>query len=170
MMTAQDLWSKISDHQLEGVMLHFQLADLFNFLSLPNLSAHQEEHYQIENKALRETHCYASKHHGVLLRESRQEAPELIPATWYKHTKADVDKSTRKSHLMNAYEHWYKWEVETLKFYSRMYKEAMDACLVADACQVKTLLQKVSRELSELECSYTKLKLCDFDMSMVLSL
>ena len=57
-MTVSEIFNAISNHQIEGIMLHGQMADYFDFLSLHGFKRMQEYHYLDESTCMRSVHRY----------------------------------------------------------------------------------------------------------------
>lgn len=159
-MTISEFWRKISAHQIEGVMFHFQMIDLFEFLGLRKLSEEQENHFYEETLALRNTHKYVLDTHNILLLNDKLGTPNLIPSSWSSHTRMDVDKATRRSSVMSAFDKWRQWESDTLQFYTEMRDESDS---VLDIEKLNKMIEDVGCELQEIYNTVLELKIRDFD-------
>ena len=95
-MTVSEIFNAISNHQIEGIMLHGQMADYFDFLSLHGFKRMQEYHYLDESTCMRSVHRYYINHYGKLLPGGHPAGPSLIPASWGNYTRQEVDASTKR--------------------------------------------------------------------------
>ena len=170
MMTVYEIWGKVCSHQVTGLMYHFQFADMFYFLGFDNLGKAQECRYESESAALRENHRFVLKYHNKVAMHKHAEGVDLIPSTWAKHVKSDVDKSTRKNQLANVFDTWLAWETQTRDLYSEMYLEAKKQHAIVDACRLKEMLLDVEEELAHVRDSINKLKMHEYSTEAALSL
>lgn len=86
--------------------------------------------------------------------------PNLIPSSWSSHTRMDVDKSTRRSSVMSAFDKWRQWESDTLQFYTEMRDESDS---VLDIEKLNKMIEDVGCELQEIYNTILELKIRDFD-------
>lgn len=169
-MNMYELWSKVCEHQVTGLMYHFQFADMFYFLGLDCLGKEQERHYREESNALRDSHKFVLEHHRKIITENRVENVDLIPSAWTKYTAGDVDKSVRKSQVMSIFDTWLTWETKTRDYYVEMYQKAEEQHAVLDCCRLKELILCVEKELARIQKCINKLKMCDYSPEAMLSL
>lgn len=167
-MNAIEIWSKISDHQIKGIMFHAQMADLFDFLGLHGFKRQQEYHYFDESAKMRGIHRYVINHHNALIPTSRIEDPKTIPSSWTNYTRFDVDKSTRKSSISEALDKWKQWEMTTKAFYSEMFCEFTKEKCIADADKLNELIKDVDQELKGLCRKIIELKAVDYDPTYIM--
>ena len=169
-MNMYEVWSKISSHQITGLMYHFQFADMFYFLGFNKLGKDQECHYHEESESLRKNHCFVLKHHNKVITVGHAAGVELIPSTWSKHTMDDVDKNTRKNHVTSIFDSWLAWELKTKEFYGEMYNTAMEQHAYVDACRIKEMILDVEDELVHIHECINKLKMHEYSLEAMLSL
>ena len=167
-MTIAEIFKKISTHQIEGLMLHDQLADYFDFLNLHGYKRMHEYHYLSESISMRTTHRYYINHYNMLIEEDDVSSPSVLPSTWKLRTRYDVDIGTRKKSVLNAFEKWKTWECDTKELYEKLYSEACELCEIAAALKIKELIADVDQELKYAERMFIELKSVDFDMTYIL--
>lgn len=170
MMNTYDIWSKICSHQVTGLMYHFQFADMFYFLGFDKLGKDQERHYWEESDSLRKNHCFVLKHHCKVIVTNRAESVEVIPSSWSKYVMSDVDKNTRRSHVVSLFDSWATWETKTKEFYTEMYYELKNQHAIADACRVKEMILAVDDELAHVHKCINILKMHDYSLEAITSL
>lgn len=166
-MTVEEIYAKIAQHMVKGLMFHEQLANYYDFLGLRGYKRCHEYHFLAENCAYREVCRYFINHHNKLIPYLPVEDPKVIPDSWYRYTRQDVDNGTKKNAIKNALSSWVEWEKETKQLYEQMYKELMDIGEVASALKIKELICDVDCELKKVERYYIDCKSIDFDLQSI---
>ena len=103
-MTAEEVFSQVSKHMIEGIMIHSQMADYYNFLGLKGYAKCHEYHFISENCNFRKLSMYYIKHFNKLLPELPNDNPNVIPSAWFKYLRQDVDANTRKTAIQGGIE------------------------------------------------------------------
>lgn len=57
-MPVIDVFTKVSDHLIDGMMMHEQMADYYNFLGLEGFKRLHEYHFLCETISMRRIHRY----------------------------------------------------------------------------------------------------------------
>ena len=57
-MTCEEIFSKITNHMVKGLMVHEQLSNYYEFLGLPCYSKCHDEHFMKESKMYRKMYHY----------------------------------------------------------------------------------------------------------------
>lgn len=146
-MTLEQIFAKINSHMIKGLMVHEQLANYYDFLCLEGYTRCHEYHYLCESLSFRSLNRYYVNHHNKLIPEEKVENPDIIPSSWYRYERQDVDTNTKRNAVKNGVEIWVNWETETKKLYEQMYKELINIDEVASACKIKELICDVDKEL-----------------------
>lgn len=168
-MTVEEVYSKLASHMIEGIMIHDQLTTYYDFLQLKGYKRCHEYHYLCENVAYRGINRYYTNHHNKMIELGQIPNPELIPSSWYKYTRHDVDQNTKRNAVKAGLEKWVNWEKDTKELYEKMYVELMNLNEVASACKVKELISDVDQELKVAERKFLDAKAVDYDMTYILS-
>ena len=163
-MTVEEVFSQVSKHMIDGIMIHSQLADYYNFIGLKGFSKCHEYHFLIENYNFRKLCYYYIKHFNKLIPELPNENPHVIPTTWFSHSRTDVDSNTRKTAIQGGIEKWVKWENDTKMFYQNMYKELIALNEIAAAMELKKYILDVDEELSMAQQKHLENKAIDYDI------
>lgn len=163
-MTVSEVFKAISEHMLTGIMFHDQMADYYDFLSLPRYRDTHKEHAEHESKVYRALHEYYMNHYDRFVAEEQVENPGVIPVSWRKHSRGDVDTSTRRNAVKDGVEKWISWETETKKLYQSMVQELFADGEVAAASAIFDLVQDVDKELQYAEWKRLILDATDYDM------
>jgi hypothetical protein len=167
-MTVEEVFATISAHMIEGMMTHEALANYYDFLGLKGYKRCQEYHYLDETISHRSINRYFINHHGKLIPEKKVDDPEIIPDSWYDHVREDVDTSTKRKAIKDAYSKWQNWEIETLSLYKDLCKELCDLGEFADVKKVEDLICDVSCELKFLERDILNLEAVDYDIIYII--
>lgn len=163
-MTVEEIFSQISKHMIEGVMIHAQMADYYNFLGLKGYSKCHEYHFINENCNFRKLSWYYLKHFNKLIPEMPNDNPHVIPTAWYKYLRQDVDANTRKTAIQGGIEKWVNWEYTTKIFYQDMYRELINIHEIAAASELKKYISDVDYELAHAQQKHLEDKSIDYDI------
>lgn len=167
-MTAQEIFYQIINHMLEGMMVHEQLANYFDFLALNGYKCCHDYHYIEETLAHRELQRYYIEHFNKLLSEPQPNIIQVIPPDWYKHIRQDVDGNTMRESIQNGMLAWRNWEYETKKLYEKSYNDLISIGEVAAAEKVKELVTDVDEELVEAEGMHLEVLKINLDLSVII--
>lgn len=167
-MTVEEIFRTISSHMIKGVMIHEQLADYYDFLNLHGYKRCHEYHSKCEMKGMRKLHRYFINHYNRLIEEEVIENPDVIPASWYRYTRQEVDANTKRSAVKSGIERWVSWEEETKTLYEKMYKELMEIGEVAAAKRLCRNIHDVDKELKWAQRKHINLVTSDYDIGYIL--
>lgn len=167
-MTTEEVFSKIAVHMIEGLMFHEQMANYYEFLGLYGYAECHEYHYLSESCSFHKINKYYVTHFNKLLPELKADDPEVIPNTWIKYTRNDVDTNTIRSSVKAGLEKWVKWETDTKKLYEAMYKELIMLDESAAALEVAKLVEDVSKELKHAMQYHLNKKAIDYDIVTII--
>ena len=163
-MTVEEVFSRVGKHMIEGVMIHSQLADYYNFLGLKGYAKCHEYHFVSENYNFRKLSLYYIKHFNKLLPELPNDNPNVIPSAWFKYLRQDVDANTRKTAIQGGIEKWVNWEYNTKMFYQNMYNELINLHEIAAAAELKKYISDVDYELAYAQQKHLEDKAIDYDI------
>lgn len=166
-MKAAEVFSKISRHQIEGVMLHDQMADAFAFLALPGFEKLHEHQYKEESAGMRNTHRYYISRVGMLMCEGRPEDPQVIPRSWMGYKRRQVSAENKRKAVSDLMDHWVRWEQETKQMYEECCRHLTECNEIAAACFVKQMVMDVDEELCHAEKLQLRLESVSYDMAAV---
>jgi hypothetical protein len=167
-MTIDEVFEKIASHMIKGMMTHEQLANYYDFLGLKGYKRCHEYHFLDETITYRSVCRYYINHNDKLIKDSHQDKVNIIPDSWFTHVRSDVDTSTKRSAVKNAFELWKSWEEETKELYEQMYNVLIENEEVADALKVKCLIEDVDHELKVVEREILDLKAVDYDIIYII--
>ena len=167
-MTKEEIFGKISSHMLKGLMIHEQLSDYYDFLNLHGYKRCHEYHMYKEMRMYRKLHRYVINSYNMLIEEDAFENPNIIPATWYRYKRQEVDASTKRSAVKTGIEKWVEWERETKAMFETMYEELMAINEVSAAKALCKLLCDVDKELKWAERKHIDLVMVDYNISYII--
>lgn len=167
-MTVSEIFSKINNHMIEGMMLHEQMANYYDFLGLDGFKRMHEYHFLKEAAQMRGINRYYINHYNMLVHDASTKNPEAVPMAWHKYARQDVDASTKRNAVKTACEKWHAWEKETKKLYQESYMQLCDLGEIAAACKIKELVKAVDMELKGVERLHIKLKSIDYDLPTII--
>ena len=169
-MNAQDVYSKISDMLLEGVMFHDQMADCFRFLGLDGFACEHEEQAIKEAAARREMVRYFIENHNQLLQDASPHNPGIIPDTWRKYARQQIDTATKRRAVRDTYERWFKREKEVKEILETFYKELIEEAEIAAATKIQDIICAVESELCRIVKKQLILQSTDYDIGCINSM
>ena len=150
-MTVQEIFIKLTNHMLEGIMIHEQFISYYKFLGLDGYSKCHEEHFEEESKEYRKIYNYYIKSYNKLLPQSIFPQPDIIPEVWLQYHRQDVDAKTKRQAVKTGLDKWVSWERKTYNFYQEMFKEFCEVGAYADAERVEKLIHAVQKEIFAIE-------------------
>lgn len=167
-MTVEEIYKELSSHMIKGVMIHQQLAWYYDFLNLHGYKRCHEYHALKEMCGMQKLHRYFINHHNRLIEEDVIENPNIIPASWYRYTKQEVETGTKRNAVKTGIEKWVAWEQETKNLYERMYQELMSIGEVASAKKICCYIMDVDKELKWATRKHIDLVTADYDIGYIL--
>ena len=168
-MTLLEIYDKLSNHILTGMMIHEQMANYYDFLGLEGYKRCHEYHFFKETMHYRNVCRYFINHHNMLIPEGLVDVPDLIPESWYMHSRQDVDQETKRKSVKLGLEKWVEWERDTKKFYQDMYNELLEIGKTASALEIACLIKDVDCELKKAERYHLNKEAIGYDMTVIVA-
>lgn len=162
-----EIMSRISTHQIEGMMLHDQMADAFAFLALPGFEHLHTKQFEDESREMRAFHNYYITRMGMLMSEGRPEDPHVLPRSWVGYTRQQVTTDSKRKGVREMMERWVRWETETRQLYQESVAQLTECGEIAAACEVKRLLMEVDEELCRAQEMHLRLESVMYDMPTI---
>ena len=167
-MTVDESFSTIIQRMLEGLMLHAQLCQYFNFLGLKGYSQCQKYHYYDESSHYMDLCDYYICHYNKIPNEKKFDNKNIIPSDWHMFTRFDVDPGIRKSSVKTGIEKWVQWEEETKAVFEQSYQNLINLNEIALAEKVKELIVHVDKELANAKKKMLTLKAMEYNISDIM--
>lgn len=169
-MTVDEIFAKINSHMIEGVMLHDQMAEYYDFLNFHGYKRCHEYHAMKEFAERRALIRYYINHYNRLLPEEDAKNPAFIPVGWRMYTRQQVDAAAKKRAIRDAFTRWKQWETDAKELYENSVAELMSMGEPAASCKVRECLCGVEKELKWLERERMELEDIDYDLSVIYAL
>lgn len=166
-MIIEEIFAKLKNHMLEGMVFHDQMARYYDFLNLKGYKRCHEYHYFDETLGYRRLCRYFMNHYHMFIPFDDMDNPRVIPESWYKYTRQEVDTGTKKSAVKAGIEKWVKWEHETKDLYQKMYQELMNIGEVAAAEMLACYVKDVNCELKYAERKHIDLESVNYDLPTI---
>lgn len=138
-----DVFAKVSDRMIDGMMMHEQMADYYNFLGSDGFKRLHEHHFLCETISMRRIHRYLIDHCNQLLPVANTKHIDVIPIEWC------------------------EWEHETKELYAKSAKDLYDAGEVAAAHVICELVRDVDDECKHADRLALNLRAVDYDMQVI---
>ena len=151
MNRVHEIFARISAHQVEGMMLHSDMADYFAFLGAENMAELHAERFCKEAKAMQKTHEYFITHYGEILRPENVAARSRIPTAWDNVRRSEVEHGARHKAIREGVKMWSAWEHKTKELYQKAYMEMQEAGEIAAAMWLSKLICSVDEEAAKAE-------------------
>lgn len=166
-MTPSEVFTKITTHLVEGMMLHDRMADYYDFLGLMGFKRIHEYHFLKNAAEMRGVRRYYINHFNMLLPDGDVAPDWNIPESWAGHYRADVRSETKKNAVKAGVDKWCEWAHETKRLYEECYRDLCEADEIAAACKVKELLMDADMSAKCADRLCVRLKGMDYDMPTV---
>ena len=166
-MVVEEIFAKMKNHMLEGMVFHDQMARYYDFLNLKGYKRCHEYHYFEETLGYRKLCRYFMNHYHMFIPYDDMDDPKAIPDSWYRYTRQEVDASTKRTAVKSGIEKWVAWEKKTKRLYQDMYKELMNIGEVAAAEFIGCYVCDVDCELKHAERKHLDLESINYDLPTV---
>lgn len=167
-MAYSDIFSELSAHFIKGMMFHDQMANYYDFLSLRGYKRYHEYQFKCDSCNYRKLNRFYLNHYNKLIAEKPVSDPNVIPESWYRYTREDVDPETKKTAIKNAVSEWIRWETTTLAKLQQAHLDLYDDGEVASAMLIGKFIKDVQKELKCAKRMQLDLNVVDYDMCYIL--
>ena len=161
------IFSKLAAHLAKGLCYHNQFTSIYGFLNFEGYQKWQEYRFLEESKNYRALQNFYLQYYNKILIEDDYEKPHLIPSSWTKYKKVEVDIGTKRSTLREMMKTWIDWEEETVQLLSKDYKELNDAEDFYGSFYIKEMLKETEKELEEARTEYISLETIGYDINVI---
>lgn len=168
MPKTSEIFQKISERQITGMMLHEQLADYYDFLNLRGLKRLHEYHFFYEAAEMRGIRRYYINHYNMLVSGSHPNNPTIIPDNWHAYTRQQVTPDTKRRSVRDAMAKWISWERESKACYEHCYRDLCDLGEIAAAQKVKDLACAVDQELKYADRLCIDMESTGYDLTYII--
>ena len=153
---------------LDGVMFHEQMMLYYNFLGLNGYSICHKYHYLSELNSYNSVLEYYINKYNKLIVVKPNTDTDIIPSSWYKFTKSDVEVSNIRSGVKTGLTKWLEWESGTLEVLKEVY---IDVCKedITFGVLLQVLMSDVEDEIKAINESTIRNKATDYDVILMMS-
>lgn len=145
----EEIFARLKARMLEGMVFHDEMVRYYDFLNMSEYRDEHREHYDEETCNYRDLCGYYMHTCNKLLPNLPMNRPDVIPDSWYKYKRQDVDTNTKKIAIRNGVQKWVEWETETKDLYEDMCGELLNNGEIAAAHFVSRFVKDVDYELKE---------------------
>ena len=168
-MTVEEIFATLSTHMKKGLVIHDQLASAYGFLHLCGYQSYHESQYRDEMHEYRTLCDYYIDRYNKLIEDDQFDYPTIIPQTWYRYTRQDVDSGTKQKSIRDLMQTWIDWERETQTLLQTSYKNLQEIGEIAAADFLTTYIIDNAEELRYAEGILLDLEAHKYDMSLIIS-
>lgn len=165
-----DIFAKVVNHMLTGVMFHDQMYQFFLFLRLYSFAKDHKKRYEEESKAYHKINKYYITHRNKLIETRPVKPKDYIPNEWYKLTRFESTPEDMQKAVSYGVDAWSSWEADTKGFYTDCYNDLMHMGFAAEADVVLDLVKDVDKELSEAESLKLYLEAIKYDVVEIMEM
>ena len=167
-MTVDEIFAELKKHALEGMVFHDMMARYYDFLGLRHEKDRHERQYYGETEGYRDLCSYYMGHYNRFIPETKMDQPVVIPETWYRYKRQEVDVGTKTSAVKAGVRKWVEWEQATKQLYEDMTKELIDIGETAAARFLSSYVKAVDDELCEAERKQINLEAINYDLAVII--
>lgn len=168
-MTASEVFAVLKAHMLEGMVFHDEMKRYFGFLGLEGYSGCHAHHYHEETEGYHRLCEYYVSHYNEMIPIRDMKRPDVIPDSWYRANRKDVDTSTKRSAVKDGFQKWVKWEKETKSLYEEMTLELIQMEEIASAEFIKQYVCDVDDELARADKKHIQLETVGYDIGYIMA-
>ena len=150
-------------------MVHENFANYYDFLGLKGYKKCHEYHFLDELMNYRQICKYYINHCDRIIPDSKIDAPDIIPSTWYDYTRQDVSPSDLQKAVKEGLTKWHAWEESTKALYQKLYTEAMAIGEVAVAEFIMSFIKDVECELKKVKRYVLEKQATNYNISDIMS-
>lgn len=165
-MDVEDIFTRVSSRVLEGVMFHDKLSNYYRFLAFDKIAKEHEHRFHEESKNYQKLCRYYVEHYNRLLPEMAVENPDVIPSSWFRAARQDVDAKTKLMGVIDGAAMWVNWEQDTKSLLQQASKELYDGGAVAASIVMDKFVSDVDKELAEAQQNRLLLDALDLATAM----
>lgn len=167
-MKAIDIFKKISERQIGGVMLHKNMMRAHDFLGIRCMKRLHEYRMFKELSENDGVERYAINHLNMVVIDGHIPAPFIVPEQWQYIDRLSVSNENRRRYMQEMFKTWHDWEKGTKKLYEECYKELCDMGEVAAAKKVGKMVADIDMELKGLERKFILFNEIEWDLKTIM--
>lgn len=163
-MNIEEIFTKLASHMWKGINIHKAMMEAYDFLALKGYSKCQEYHYLEEINDYSNLLHFYMHNYQKLIKVDQPDELNIIPQSWYKYTREDVDANTRRSSVKDLMTKWIDWEHSTKLLYQEAYRELDALNDIAAASFIQDYIINVTQELNLAQQKKLELDAINYDV------
>ena len=191
----QTLYSELINRMKQGVEMHEQLADYYNFLNLPGYAKCHEYQMLCELLTYRKAKDMYMREYNQLVQPAymvnntltnmaansnnpnamnnmannkMNYSNNVIPTNWYNYTRYDVDQGTKRTAVKEGFKKWLDYEKDTKQYLTNMAQYLEQNNEREAARKLDYLIEHVEKEIEAAENKMMNLESAGYDMNYIL--
>lgn len=166
---SEKLLQKVADNYQTAVILHSELSSVMLFIGLTGYHLLHEYHTIAELAELRRVKKYIVETFGAYTSDQIPESANLAAPLIGGKNRRKLTQDETVQILKDGFEAYVSWEQKTLRLYSGVARELLDAPDVASFNFVSRIIDDVKKELDHVINMVVQLESHDWDMSQIVA-
>ena len=133
MATVDEIFQELANHMIQGIMIHQELINYYDFLHLQGYTKSQKYHYFEQCCGYRKLYHYFIEHYDKIIEIQDVKKIHIIPNSWHRHQRKDVSSQIKQQAIETGFQEWINWEEKTKQFYEKKYQELVQIGEIAAA-------------------------------------
>ena len=168
-MTSEEIFSNVSARLIGALMVHDQMADYYDFLSLRGYKRCHEYHYKKESAMYRKLHRWYINRYNKLIPEQKIDNPDILNIEmWNRYGRQGVKADYKEQAVKTGIGNWVKWEADTMEMLSGYIKALQEIGDMSASHFLEKCLCDVERELKYAQRKEIELASIDYDLIFIL--
>lgn len=168
-MTIAEIYSAMSNQLIQGMMFHEQMSNYYDFLGLNGYKRCHEYQFLTETNAYRKVNRYYINHHNRLIPDTKVQVSNVIPESWYRYERDEVDVNTKRNAVKSGLQKWIEWEQSTKTLFCTLRQEICMLQEYADLIIIDELIADVDCELKKAQRYMLTKKALDFSIDNIIA-
>lgn len=161
-MEIAKIFSELSSHLVEGLMLHDQLCSIYLYLGLEGYAECHKYQLLAESVNYRKLQDFFVTRYERMIPESKVTNPQLVDDSFFE--RRDLSPENVKKHIMYALKTWIEWEETSKDLFEKMWTDCIELGEVNAAEFIMALIHDVDSELVRAKSHEAKKIMTDFDL------
>ena len=163
-MTIEEIFTKLASHMYKGTKIHKAMMEAYDFLALKGYYKCQEYHYLEEINDYSNLLHFYMKNYQKLIKVEEPNDINILPQSWYKYTREDVDTNNKRSAIKELMTKWIEWEKSTKTLLQQMYKELEALDEISSVLYIQECIENVTQELWDAQQKKLDLEAINYDI------
>lgn len=167
----KDIFERINNRCLEALMFHSQMVDYFSYLGLPRYAKTHKKQFHEEADARMQLKDWYLECTDMLLCDCPfSGSAKYTPQEWVYSARSELSPNQKSRAVMEAFQLYYSWEIETHTMLQSAVKELFDAGHIRASMYLTKMLDKQAEEVASIKNHIITLKALDYHMGAIMDL